>query len=176
MLINPENKGIENAVVSFENISQGKKHDPLEISLVTFHCRFVHRILAAMIGDSYEVKNADPILHNTYLQFGTSSILSVILEPNGSPIKKPLVNDAGIIYGKCNAHKFMTANILVFSQPYFAITNKNGGFKISDIPPGSYKVKIWHEILPIQETKIKIESGHETKLSLELSFNKYKKF
>jgi hypothetical protein len=169
LIINSENKGIQNVVISFKEVHQGKKHDPMDISLDNTKCHFVPRTVAAMVGDSYQLRNSDPIIHNTNLQFETSSILSVILEPNGKIIRKPLIKNDGIIYGKCNVHKFMRTTILVFSHPYFAITDKNGQFKISDIPPGEYKVTIWHETLPAQEKIIKIEPHQETKLSLELS-------
>jgi hypothetical protein len=169
LIINSENKGIQNVVVSFEEVPQGKKHDPTDISLNNAKCHFVPRTVAAMVGDSFQVKNSDPILHNTNLQFETWSILSVILEPNGKIIRKPVTENQGIIYGKCNVHRFMRTTILVFSHPYFAITDNNGQFKISDIPPGEYKVKIWHETLPMQEKIIKIEPRHETKVPLELS-------
>ena len=157
-------------VISFEEVHQGKKHDPIDISIDNSKCHFVPRTVAAVIGDFYQIRNADPIVHNTNFQLETSSILSVIMEPNGKPIRRPLIKNEGIIYGKCNVHRFMRTSVLVFSHPYFAITDTNGQFKISDIPPGEYKVKIWHEILPVQEKIIKIEPRHQTKLSLEMSF------
>jgi hypothetical protein len=168
LIINPENKGIQNVVVSLEEITKGKKHDQIDLSLDNSKCHFVPRILTAMVGDSYLLRNSDPIVHNTNLQFENSSILSVILEPNGKIIRKPLSGKEGIIYGKCNVHKFMRTTILVFNHPYFAITDQNGQFKISDISPGEYKVKIWHETLPVQENKIKIEPRHQTNISLEM--------
>ena len=68
-LINSANKGLQNVVISFEEIDRGKKHDPGTIVLENSKCHFVPHILAGMEGDSYEIKNSDPVLHNTHLRF-----------------------------------------------------------------------------------------------------------
>ncbi len=172
LIINPENKGIQNVVISLENISQGKKHDPTIVTLDNSQCQFVPHTLAVMVGDSYELKSSDPIIHNTHLRLdGGSTFLNIVLAPNGNAIKRPLTK-VGIINGRCDAHHFMTVNMLVFSHPYFAITDQKGEFKISDIPPGKYNVKIWHESLSVQEKEIIIKPSEKTDLSLQLSLKK----
>jgi polysaccharide lyase family 4-like protein len=172
LIVNAENKGIQNVVVSFEEVSKGKQHEPTDLIINNSKCHFVPRTLAAMIGDFYQVKNSDPIVHNTNLRFEESSVLSIIMEPNGKIIRRPLIKNEGIIYGKCNVHKFMKVSIHVFNHPYFAVTDKNGEFRISEIPPGEYKIKIWHESLPEKESTIKIESHQKSKITLEMSRKK----
>lgn len=172
LIINAENKGIQNVVISLDNISHGKQHDPATIVLDNSKCRFVPHTLAAMVGDSYELKNSDPILHNTHLRFeGGSTFLNIVLPANVKTIKRP-ITQAGIIDGNCDAHHFMTVNMLVFNHPYFAVTDPKGEFKIFDIPPGKYKVKIWHESIPGQEREIIIRPREKTDLSLQLSLKK----
>jgi len=39
----------------------------------------------------------------------------------------------------------MRAYVYVSEHPYVAITDSSGNFEIKDLPPGRYKVKIWHE-------------------------------
>jgi hypothetical protein len=39
----------------------------------------------------------------------------------------------------------MSAVIVVLKSPYFAVSDRNGMLKISDIPPGSYRLHIFHE-------------------------------
>lgn len=166
-LINSANKGLQNVVVSFEEIARGKKHDPGTIVLENTRCRFVPHILAGMEGDSYEIKNSDPVLHNTHLRFNGATILNVAMPAGGRNIKKPLTN-AGLINAKCDAHTFMTATILVAKNPYFAITDKDGAYKIADIPAGRYKVKIWHEDMPVKEKEVTIKPNENVNLSMEL--------
>ena len=58
LIVNSENKGIQNVVISFEEVHQGKKHDPIDISIDNSKCHFVPRTVAAVIGDFYQIRNA----------------------------------------------------------------------------------------------------------------------
>ena len=39
----------------------------------------------------------------------------------------------------------MTAYILVADHPYTAVTGEDGRFVIDGVPPGSYRIRMWHE-------------------------------
>ena len=45
----------------------------------------------------------------------------------------------------CNVHSDMSAYIMVVDTPYHAMTDKNGRFHISNVPPGTYTLRAWHE-------------------------------
>jgi hypothetical protein len=45
---------------------------------------------------------------------------------------------------QCGFHAYMESWALVVDHPYFAISGKDGRFVIGNIPPGTYKVTIWH--------------------------------
>ncbi|MBI5776877.1 MAG: carboxypeptidase regulatory-like domain-containing protein [Nitrospirae bacterium] len=45
---------------------------------------------------------------------------------------------------QCGFHAYMESWALVVDHPYYAITGQDGRFEIGDIPPGTYKVTIWH--------------------------------
>ncbi len=42
-------------------------------------------------------------------------------------------------------HASMLAFIIVLENPHFAVTSKGGAFKIDNVPPGTYTLKVWHE-------------------------------
>ncbi|MDP3582999.1 MAG: hypothetical protein Q8S39_13785, partial [Ignavibacteria bacterium] len=50
----------------------------------------------------------------------------------------------------CYIHHDMSAYIVVFETPYFALTNESGEYVINNVPSGKYRLSFWHE-----ETKIK---------------------
>jgi hypothetical protein len=57
------------------------------------------------------------------------------------PLTKP-----GIVTLTCEAgHPWMTAYILVADHPYTAVTGDDGTFVIEDVPPGTYRIRMWHE-------------------------------
>jgi Carboxypeptidase regulatory-like domain len=45
----------------------------------------------------------------------------------------------------CDAHPHMSAWMIVHDSPYYAVTDERGSFRIDGVPPGSYKVTLWHE-------------------------------
>ena len=48
---------------------------------------------------------------------------------------------------QCDLHEWMIGSVFVHDSPYAALTAEDGSFSISDVPPGEYTLKTWHEIL-----------------------------
>ena len=45
---------------------------------------------------------------------------------------------------KCDVHQWMFAWASVFDHPYFAVSAKDGTFKIANVPPGKYTIQAAH--------------------------------
>ncbi|MFI5305599.1 MAG: hypothetical protein ACHQYP_12495 [Nitrospiria bacterium] len=166
-VVNSQNKGLGNVVVSIEEIEKGKKADDKLIILENLKCHFVPHVQAGMVGNYFEIRNLDPVLHNNHVRINGRTILNMATPPNGTNVKKKL-SDPGIINTACDLHTFMKGAIFVSKNPYFAVTDKDGNYTISNIPPGKYQVKIWHEALPSQEKEIVISPRKKINLSMEL--------
>jgi hypothetical protein len=67
---------------------------------------------------------------------------------------------------KCNVHPWMKGYIAVFKHPYFAVTDKNGGFELKDLPPGTYTITAWQEKLGTQSQKVTVGVGEAKTLDL----------
>ena len=160
-LIVSEKGAVENVVITIENIDKGKMIQKDDFQLANKDCVYVPHI-QAMVADKYlEISNEDPILHNThgYLD-GSKTVFNIALPMNDQKIRKK-IKTPGIINVTCDAgHTWMSAYIVVTDNPYFAVTGENGNFEISDIPPGKYQLKAWHETLGTQLVDvIVIENG-----------------
>ncbi len=59
---------------------------------------------------------------------------------------------------KCNIHPWMKAYIAVFSDPYFAVTGKDGSFDLKNVPPGTYTLVAWQELYGTSEQPVTIAS------------------
>lgn len=164
-------KGVQNVVVWLENVSQGKKWDPAtaEVPLDNVGCVFKPHVLVGRAGSKVKFINNDTVLHNVNTHpFKNAPInVSLLGKGVGRPVRRTL-ELPDVIKVVCDAHKWMTAWLIVRDNPYYAVTDGSGQFAIADIPPGTYTVQVWHELLGRQTRSIKVEAGKATALNLEL--------
>ena len=87
----------------------------------------------------------------------------------GRPIKRSY-NVPDEIKLTCDVHKWMGAWIIVRDNPYFALTGEDGTFEITEIPPGSYTMVIWHESLERIEKKVELgaDAAHVEDVEMRL--------
>jgi hypothetical protein len=62
----------------------------------------------------------------------------------------------------------MSCIVLVLENPYFATSNDKGHYTITNVPPGTYQLKAWHERLPSQSAQITVPETGETKVDFTL--------
>jgi len=152
-------QGLRYAIVTLEGITKGKaveKETQHEID--NLHCRFVPHVIAASVGQFVVFKNSDPILHTAHAYFENNQPqFNVGLYP-GKVSRKPLVT-AGLVKIVCEVHPWMGAFIMVADHPYQAVSDIYGEYLINDVPPGIYKLKVWHESLGTQEKQVEVKPG-----------------
>ncbi len=162
------NGGIKNAVLYLSGINKGKKFEvssPLQID--QRGCQFRPHISIIPAGKSFDLINSDGILHN----FRTNSTKNPILNKAQPKFKKKLkikINKPEIIRANCDVHEWMNAWLVVAEHPYYALTDASGSFKITDVPPGTYTMQLWHETLVQQTRKVTVKAGEQTKAAFEL--------
>ncbi|MDH3445365.1 MAG: hypothetical protein OEN50_15675 [Deltaproteobacteria bacterium] len=161
-LIMGPKQGLRNAIVTIEGIKQGKAIEKeSQHELDNAGCRFVPRVQVASVGQFVVLKNSDPILHTAHAFFaGAQPQFNVGLYP-GRVIRKPLVAP-GLVQILCEVHPWMNAYIMVNDHPYHAVTDLYGEYLISDIPPGEYQLRVWHESLGAMEKKISVKAGESS--------------
>jgi hypothetical protein len=142
LVVNAQSKGLKNAVVFLDKVDKGKKLGKAPV-LDNTKCLFVPHVVAMPAGTSLDVKNSDPILHNTHAYLGTRTIFNLALPTQNQVIKKKIIQN-GVIRVQCDAHTHMSAWVLAVDHPYFAVTDDNGAFKLDGVPPGKYTLAVWH--------------------------------
>ncbi|PYM20224.1 MAG: hypothetical protein DMD78_22590 [Candidatus Rokuibacteriota bacterium] len=144
LVLGPE-RGVRGSVILIGGVARGKK-GAADAVLDNHRCVFVHHVTATMPGERTRVKNSDGILHNTHGFLGKPTVFNLAL-PNKDQmidITKRLTKP-GVVRVVCDAHPHMAAWMIVHDSPYYAVTDDRGAFLIEGIPPGSYKVTMWHE-------------------------------
>ena len=138
-------RGVRGSVILLEGVARGKKPGA-EVVLDNHRCVFVSHVTAVMAGERARVKNSDAILHNTHGFLGKPTVFNLAL-PNRDQmidITRRLTRP-GVVRVVCDAHPHMSAWMIVHDSPYYAVTDERGAFRIDAIPPGTYKITMWHE-------------------------------
>jgi hypothetical protein len=144
LVVGPDG-GVKGSVVLLEGVSRGKKLEG-EVTVDNHKCLFVSHVSATMVGGKARVRNSDPILHNTHGFLGKPTVFNLAL-PNKDQmidISRRLTRP-GAIRILCDAHPHMSAWLVVHDSPYFAVTDERGAYRIDGVPPGTYKLTMWHE-------------------------------
>jgi plastocyanin len=104
---------------------------------------FTPHVLAIMAGSAVEFPNFDPIFHNAFSGY-SGQVFDVGLYPPGSS-RTVVFKREGVVRIFCNIHATMSAVIVVLRTPYFAVSDASGNFDIPDVPPGEYRLRVYHE-------------------------------
>lgn len=144
---------LTNAVVYIEKI-EGKSFLPPKEPVVLNQTglKFVPHILPVIVGTAVSFPNGDVVMHNVFSPGYTKKFNLGTYPPGSSKIRK--FEGPGVVLLLCNIHHEMSAFIVVVETPYLAVTDQNGNYVIKDVPPGKYKLTVWHEQMKPQVKEI----------------------
>jgi hypothetical protein len=137
--------GVSNTVVFLRNVSRGKAMDlPVaRRSLNQKNCRYEPHILLVPVQATLTVKSSDPLLHTVHMS--GSADYNLPFTAKGQEITRPMTRE-GIVSLRCNAgHVWMNGEMIVAKNPYYAVTDEDGNFELTQVPPGQYEIVAWHE-------------------------------
>lgn len=137
--------GVANTVVYLKNIAQGKAVElpAARQFLNQKNCRYEPHILLVPDNGTLQIKSSDHTLHTVHMSGAADYNLPF---PFVDQVVSRTMNREGLVDLRCNAgHVWMNAEILVVPHPYYAVTDAEGNFELTDVPPGNYQIVAWHE-------------------------------
>lgn len=161
------NKGIQNVVVSISNIQKGKKM-PDPTTLDQKDCRYAPHVVLSPVGADLTILNSDGILHNIH-SYSTKNPPFNKAQPKFKKEMKEKFTQPENVKLTCDAHGWMAGWVVIQENPYYVLTDSNGSFQITDVPPGDYEVKFWHETLGEMVQKVSVKAKEESKVSVEMA-------
>jgi hypothetical protein len=159
-------------VVYLENIEKGKSFVKEGMPQIEAKdCLFVPFTTVVRDDQTVTVVNMDPVMHDIQAyetsHLGPRVLFNVPLPMNpahprnlkdrsdagmyhkhmAGPPMKQLVNlskGRRVFVMQCGFHAYMESWGLAVTNPYFAKTDEEGRFTMTDVPPGTYKLVVWH--------------------------------
>ena len=142
---------------------------------------FIPHILPVLVGSTVHFPNNDKVDHNVFSMSRTKKFNLGSYKPG--EIKTVVFDKPGIVEMRCDVHAEMAAYILVLKNPYFAVSDKTGRFKIPDLTylkqvgltgvtnlsATKYFVKTWHEKLKTKKMALVVPENGEIAVQLDLT-------
>lgn len=104
--------------------------------------QFLPRVLAVAAGQTISFPNEDDVAHNVF-SLSKAKKFKLGIYPKGDS-RDVTFEKVGVIDLFCSIHRHMHAVVVVTPSNYFAQSKLGETFKIADVPPGTYTVKIWN--------------------------------
>jgi plastocyanin len=99
-------------------------------------------VTAIVTGTRVRFPNLDNIRHQVY---SLSKTKPFEIPLYGAGAEQTLLFDRpGIVALGCNIHDWMSAYIVVVATPHFQKTPADGLATLADLPPGHYRLDVWH--------------------------------
>lgn len=185
--------GLWDVVIAVKSVKKGKAFPLIQKEFVATDCMFHPADVAAReqffvddmgrmhhehpnvtILENHQpisVVNLDPIIHN--IQVFQNERGNIILN---APLPVSTRRRGGTLHfnrGKrisqliCGMHEFMQSWGFVVDNPYYAMTAKDGTFRIDGLLPGDYTVSIWHPHYRVYERQVSISENTTVQLDFE---------
>jgi plastocyanin len=107
--------------------------------------RFVPHVLAITAGTWVDFPNGDRTYHNVFSLSKTKEFnLGRYAAGHSESVK---FDQPGVVRVFCEIHSHMNAFIIVFAHRFFAVTDDEGRYRIDGVPPGTYTLVVWNEVI-----------------------------
>jgi plastocyanin len=124
-------------------------------------CQYEPRVIALRVGQKLDILNSDATFHNVKTNSKSNENFNLAMPSKNDRITKVFSQPELFIESECSVHPWMSASIAVMDHPFFSVTDETGEFTLRNLPPGTYSIEAWHEVLGTQRATVTV-TGTET--------------
>jgi plastocyanin len=130
---------------------------PVRVAIRQRNESFTPRVVAVTVGSEVEFPNDDPIYHNVF-SLSRAKNFNLGRYPRGDT-RRVRFDRTGVVKVFCEIHSHMSATVMVFDHPWFAVPDEDGRFELPAVPAGDRQITAWHERLGDTTLRLRVESG-----------------
>lgn len=172
LVVDAETRGVRDVVAILRPLSvrratpAGAPQPPPLFLLDNRGCRFVPHGGVVPVGTILEATNSDDVLHTVHLYGPQEKNLALAIKGFRTRL---VLEHPGLYLVRCDVHGWMQAFIRVVEEPYYAMSDESGRFRIEGAPPGDYVLELWHERLGTLETTVHIANDQMSTVRIDYS-------
>jgi plastocyanin len=121
-------------------------------------CQYLPHVLAIDVNQHMKVVNDDQTSHNIHPLPKNNHEWNKSQPAGSPPFDVTWEAEEVAVPVKCNIHPWMRGYIVVVKGPY-GVSDNNGSFTVSNVPPGNYTVTAWQETYGTQTQKVTVAGG-----------------
>ena len=136
-------KPLIDAVALLEPVGAKAPTKPMaDVEIAQAKREFTTRLTLITVGTRALFPNFDTVRHHVY-SFSPAKTFELKLYA-GVPNVPVVFDKPGIAVLGCNIHDNMAAWVVVADTPWFVRSAANGRARIEALPPGAYRLRLWH--------------------------------
>jgi hypothetical protein len=140
--------GLANVLVYVSKGLETKQFNPPPpVLLDQKNCLYQPTVIGAMVNQTIQIKNSDPVLHNVHAmpRVSGNEEFNFAQPLQDQTDERKFARPEIFVRIKCEVHDWMLAYVGVVKNPYFVVTDTNGLFQLPDgLPPGRYEITATH--------------------------------
>jgi plastocyanin len=137
--------GLSNAFVEVQGSFPNTPVSSEAVVIRQSNCQYAPRVVGARVGQTLRIVNSDTLVHNVHSSSSKGNDFNETQPHSDMVFNYTLKAQEEMLHIKCDVHSWMHAYVGVTTNPYFAVSGQDGAFKISNVPPGHYTMRAWHE-------------------------------
>jgi len=146
LLSDAAGRPLADAVVMLEPVGARLPVKPMQGAQIVQHdLQFDPPVTVVTTGTAVMFPNQDTVKHHVY-SYSAAKTFQIKLYA-GVPHAPIVFDKPGIAVLGCNIHDGMIAWVVVSDTPLWARSAAGGHAKVTDVPPGSYQLHVWHSSL-----------------------------
>ena len=135
-------KPVAEVVISIEGLKEEAPTDTTVYVVDHHNLDLVPHLLVIRPGTRVRFENSDGMPCHIYSTSPAGNF--ALRRQDGKPMTITF-DQPGVIVVRCAEHGRIYAYIIIRENPYFALTDPKGRYKISNLPPGRYTLQAWYE-------------------------------
>lgn len=143
------------------------------VQIIQLDAVFIPNVTPVTVGSTVQFINDDPFYHNVF-SHTPGAKFNIGRRPTGDvytkevPPTKWKVSGLGPIDLFCDIHSQMNAVILSLDTPYFTRVNEDGTFSLTDLPAGTYELRIYNQEFDPVSKKITVADNEDYEVNFNL--------